>query len=251
MLWGGVNLTTLAPKLRRKNGNKGGKTIFLQTLKIVLLILGDVAVGWFLSRLIDEGFFPFAIAVFIIALAVNIILLVNKLFPLRWMVVGLVLMGLFTIYPILFTVWISFTNYGEGHLVTKQQAIDQILTRKYLPEAGKAYKYTAYKTSEGEYALWLVDPEGAPDQSMQRVFQMMDKKFELPKKILELNPRHRIIKGLADLAQEDPRFTIIAEQIYEDALLVEGLHPDPVSMVGRIQDLMASVLEKGSESSES
>lgn len=90
----------------------------------------------------------------------------------------------------------------------------------------------------------LVDPEGALDQSMQRVYQMMDRKFELPKKVLELNPRHRIMAGLSNLSEGDPRFDLIAEQVYEDALLVEGLHPDPVSMVGRIQDLIAEVLEK-------
>jgi molecular chaperone HtpG len=88
----------------------------------------------------------------------------------------------------------------------------------------------------------LVDPEGAPDQSMQRVYQMMDKKFELPKKILELNPRHTIMKRLASLPEGDPKFALAAEQIYENTLLIEGLHPDPVSMVGRIQDLIASAL---------
>lgn len=90
----------------------------------------------------------------------------------------------------------------------------------------------------------LVDPEGAPDQPMQRVYQMMDRQFELPKKVLEINPRHRIVKGLASLPENDPRFGLIAEQLFEDALLVEGLHPDPVSMVGRIQDLIAEVLGK-------
>jgi len=75
------------------------------------------------------------------------------------MVVGLVLMALFTIYPILFTVWVSFTNYGEGHLIAKEQAIDQLMRQKYLPEAGKAYSWTAFKSPDGEYALWLKDTE--------------------------------------------------------------------------------------------
>jgi HSP90 family molecular chaperone len=94
----------------------------------------------------------------------------------------------------------------------------------------------------------LVDPEGAPDQSMQRVYQMMDKSFKLPKKVLELNPRHPIIAGLAELPEEDSRFRLVTEQIYENTLLIEGLHPDPVSMVGRIQDLISSALEKKPES---
>jgi HSP90 family molecular chaperone len=88
----------------------------------------------------------------------------------------------------------------------------------------------------------LVDPEGAPEQSVQRVYQMMDKSFELPKKVLEINPRHPIMVALADLPEGDSRFELVAEQVYEDALLVEGLHPDPVSMVGRIQKLITEAL---------
>ena len=88
----------------------------------------------------------------------------------------------------------------------------------------------------------LVDPEGAPDQSVQRVYKMMDKTFEMPKKVLELNPRHPILKRLADLTEGDPKFDLIANQLYENALLIEGLHPDPVSMISRIQALMEKVL---------
>lgn len=90
----------------------------------------------------------------------------------------------------------------------------------------------------------LMDPEGAPDQSVQRVYQMMDKKFELPKKVLELNPKHKIIKDLAELPENDPTFELVAEQIFENTLLIQGLHPDPVSMVGRIQDLISKALAK-------
>jgi len=96
----------------------------------------------------------------------------------------------------------------------------------------------------------LVDPEGAPDQSMQRVYQMMDKKFALPKKVLEINPRHTIMTRLASLPEDDPRFELIAEQIYENTLLIEGLHPDPVSMVGRIQELITSALGEKTESAD-
>jgi molecular chaperone HtpG len=93
----------------------------------------------------------------------------------------------------------------------------------------------------------LVDPEGAPEQSVQRVYKMMDKNFEPPKKVLELNPNHQIIRGLAKLPEGDPKFSLIAEQIYENTLLIEGLHPDPVSMVGRIQDLIANALDQGED----
>jgi len=135
-------------------------SVLTQILRVLFLIIADAAVGWVLSRFITLGYLPLAAVVFILTVSVNIILLIRKAYPLRWMVVGLVLMGLFTIYPIFFTVWVAFTNYGEGHLITQEQAVSRLLREKYLPEEGKSYKWTAYKSPEGEYALWLIDAEG-------------------------------------------------------------------------------------------
>ena len=129
-------------------------------LRLVFLIGLDTAALWFLVRVVSLGYYPLATATLIVLVVVNIILLRRKAYPIRWMVIGLVLMAMFTIYPILFTIWVSFTNYGEGHLITKDQAITQILSEKYLPETGKAYSWTAFKSSEGEYRLWLQDAAG-------------------------------------------------------------------------------------------
>lgn len=129
-------------------------------LKLALLIAMDTFVLWFLIKLGALGYYPLAAAFLIIFGFVNIVVLRKEAYPLRWMVIGLVLMALFTIYPIFFTVWVSSTNYGEGHLITKKQAMDQILGRKYLPPEGETYSWTAYKSPEGDYALWLVDAEG-------------------------------------------------------------------------------------------
>ncbi len=129
-------------------------------VRLAILIAVDASVLWFLNKLVSLGYFPLAAAILIILIFVNVVLLRKETYPVRWMVVGLVFMALFTLYPILFTVWVSFTNYGEGHLITQEQAIDQILKLKYLPETGKAYSWTAYKSPEGDYALWLKDVEG-------------------------------------------------------------------------------------------
>jgi arabinogalactan oligomer / maltooligosaccharide transport system permease protein len=133
---------------------------FSQLLRMGIVIVVDFFVAWLLINLGSLGYYPLAAGFFIITLFVNVIVLRKEAYPLRWMVVGLVLMALFTIYPIFFTVWVSFTNYGESHLITKQQAIDQILNEKYLPPAGKAYMWTAFKSAQGDYALWLIDPAG-------------------------------------------------------------------------------------------
>jgi molecular chaperone HtpG len=45
------------------------------------------------------------------------------------------------------------------------------------------------------------------------------------------------------LPEDSPLNALVIEQIYEDALLIEGLHPEPASMVSRIQKLIESALE--------
>ena len=128
--------------------------------RLAILVALDSLAVWFLLRLFSLGYYPLSGAILIILLFVNFVLLRQEAYPLRWMVVGLVLMALFTIYPIFFTIWVSFTNYGEGHLITKEQAINQIEKVKYLPASGKAYKWTAFKSPEGNYVLWLIDADG-------------------------------------------------------------------------------------------
>jgi len=136
------------------------KKVLPRLVRLAILIAVDASVIWFLNKLASLGYYPLAIAILIITIFVNVVLLRKESYPVRWMVVGLTFMALFTIYPIFFTVWVAFTNYGEGHLITQEQAINQILKEKYLPETGKAYNWTAFRSPEGDYALWLIDDTG-------------------------------------------------------------------------------------------
>jgi arabinogalactan oligomer / maltooligosaccharide transport system permease protein len=153
-------MTSLAMQAAPKKKASSSMPVLPGLLRVALLIAVDAAVGWLISRLLSLGYFPFSAALITIAVVVNIVLILQKAYPLRWMIVGLALMGLFVIYPIIFTIWVAFTNYGEGHLVTEQQAITQILKTKYLPTKGMAYTWTAYKNDQGTYALWLEDAQG-------------------------------------------------------------------------------------------
>ena len=81
---------------------------------------------------------------------------------------------------------------------------------------------------------------------LQRVYRMLGKDYEIPKKILELNPSHNILKNLLRLESGSELQTAIIEQIFDSALLVEGLHPDPSSMVARVQQIMDAALTRRS-----
>jgi molecular chaperone HtpG len=88
----------------------------------------------------------------------------------------------------------------------------------------------------------LVDSQNAPNQETQRVMRMLKENYEMPKKVLELNPRHAILRRLNELPTEDERGGLVIDQLYENALLLEGLHEDPASMIQRIQKLIEVAL---------
>ena len=93
----------------------------------------------------------------------------------------------------------------------------------------------------------LVDPDGTMNPELQRVYKYLGKEYEVPKKILELNPSHSILKNLLQLEPGSELQTTIIEQIYDSALLVEGLHPDPSSMASRVQQIMEAALAKNTK----
>jgi len=90
----------------------------------------------------------------------------------------------------------------------------------------------------------LVEPEGSLNPEMQRVYKYLGRDYEISKKILELNPTHPILKNLIGMEPESNLQKMVVEQIFDSALLVEGLHPDPSSMVQRVQDIIQAALEK-------
>ncbi|HJS19322.1 MAG TPA: molecular chaperone HtpG [Anaerolineales bacterium] len=93
----------------------------------------------------------------------------------------------------------------------------------------------------------LSDPDGTMNPELQRVYRYLGKEYEVPKKILELNPSHSILKNLLQLDSGSELQTAIIEQIYDSALLVEGLHPDPSSIAPRVQQIMEAALARKTE----
>ena len=90
----------------------------------------------------------------------------------------------------------------------------------------------------------LVAPDDAPGgDSMERVRKLVDQDFQAGKRVMEINRRHPLVRDLALTLRRDPMDPLVPqviEQLYENALLVEGVHPNPAEMVSRIQAIMAA-----------
>lgn len=87
----------------------------------------------------------------------------------------------------------------------------------------------------------LVSDDATPTRNMFRINRMLDREFDLPVKTLELNPRHPLLHNLNQMLATDaqqPLIDVVVEQVFETALLQDGIHPDPASMAARLHLLM-------------
>lgn len=87
----------------------------------------------------------------------------------------------------------------------------------------------------------LVAPDGATNSGMDRVQRWMNQDYEVPKRVLEVNRNHPIVRNLAhqlEAEQGVELVTLSIEQLYDSALLQEGLHPNPALMLPRIERLL-------------
>ena len=145
---------------RSKGSSSPEESPLSKMMRVILIALFDAGAVWFMINALSKGFTQLVVVISVITVMLNLIFLIPKAYPFRWMAIGLSFLILFTIYPMIFTIYVAFTNYGEGHLLTKEQALPLIEKETYLPETGKSYTWTAFKSPSNEYILWLINPDG-------------------------------------------------------------------------------------------
>jgi molecular chaperone HtpG len=87
----------------------------------------------------------------------------------------------------------------------------------------------------------LVNPPGALNTGMQRVQRLLGKDYQIPKKILEINRGSELVQNISarlSANADDPLVDPLIEQLFDSALVSEGIHPNPADMLPRIQQLM-------------
>ncbi|MEX2143170.1 MAG: maltose ABC transporter permease MalF [Anaerolineales bacterium] len=129
-------------------------------LRLAALVIIDSFSIVLIYTFIHDGLWPLAALITFTTIVVNVINLWERFFPLRWMSGAIAIILLFVLYPIIFTVYTAFTNYSDGHLLTKVQSIRRIGQDTFLPEGGVVYNWTAFRSPDGEFLLWLTAADG-------------------------------------------------------------------------------------------
>ena len=98
----------------------------------------------------------------------------------------------------------------------------------------------------------LISEEGMSGH-LDKVFRMMQKDSELPKRVLELNPKHGLVRSLSALVEkdsQDPFVVRASEQLFEGAMLIDGFLTDPHQLVERMIDILEESAEARASSGE-
>lgn len=150
----------VAPRRRGGAPPGAGGTAWGWVVKIVLLGLADAVAVTGLLIAIDAEAWGYATLLAVTLVVVNVVYLPRRYIPLKFLVPGVFFLAIFALYPVLYTAYSSTTNYGTGHVLTKQQAIDQIQSQSIgRVEGSTAYDVTPLAGPDGDFAGYgLYDP---------------------------------------------------------------------------------------------
>ncbi|MBI5807699.1 MAG: molecular chaperone HtpG [Ignavibacteriales bacterium] len=95
-------------------------------------------------------------------------------------------------------------------------------------------------------ASCLVSKDETISSQMKKILKMTKQDFSIDKKIMEVNPNHKLIRNLVKVFKKnslDDFISLVTEQLYDAALLQEGNLEDPHKLIERLN----KTLEQSSE----
>ncbi|AEG44682.1 ABC transporter permease subunit [Isoptericola variabilis] len=150
---------TPRPRLRLAPSREGFGVGFV--VKLVLMGVVD-ALGVFalLAAYSEESWGIFA-ATLAMLVAANWVYFSRRSLPLKYILPGLLFLLVFQVYVVGYTGYVAFTNYGDGHNSTKEQAVEALLAQnERRVEGSPAAPLTVVESDAGELGFAVVDESG-------------------------------------------------------------------------------------------
>jgi len=91
----------------------------------------------------------------------------------------------------------------------------------------------------GAARRWLKFVKSGPNS------ELLNMKFDVLQPTVEINPSHEVIRALYKLKSTNPMLAeLLANQLFDNAMITAGLMDDPREMVGRLNSLLSKVLTR-------
>jgi maltose/maltodextrin transport system permease protein len=95
-----------------------------------------------------------------------------RAYAFRYLFPGLLAFGLFVIFPLLYTVYISLTKYSSRHLLSYRNVTELLEQDSYIVPDTPSYNYTLYRQADGKYLLLLVDQSNPEQRFLSEPFDL-------------------------------------------------------------------------------
>jgi arabinogalactan oligomer/maltooligosaccharide transport system permease protein len=145
-----------AARARRRLARPSGVHFWIRTIAVGLI---DAALVYAAFTLVANEAWTLLILLGLSALLVNWAYLNPRANASRWLTPGLVLMAIFVVYPVVYTAYVSFTNWQTGNILTKAQVIESLEAKQIQGESGQLLTMSVYRNDANRVAL-LVSGEG-------------------------------------------------------------------------------------------
>ena len=128
-------MTDTAPAVKEEREAPASRSLGAGNLiiKIILVGLIDALLIFCLAQAWGAEWWPAVVFFAIVLVAVNAVYFTKGSLPLKYLVPGLIFLVVYQLFTMLFTGYLSFTNYGTGHLDSKDAAISSIQASNEVP----------------------------------------------------------------------------------------------------------------------
>lgn len=119
------------------------------------------------------------------------------------------------------------------------------LVKRFLSVLGDRVKSVREAKLLVDSPCRLVSDEEHYERDLERFRRLTEENYAAPARVLELNRKHPIIANLALALEKNPNEPLLPaaiDQLFDNALLLEGLHANPVEMVEHIQEILAAAV---------
>ena len=131
---------------------------FALVSKIIFMAVIDALLLWmfFASLRKHSGILELVIA--LIAVLSNAVYFSKKAMPFKFLFPGLVLLILFVVIPVAYTVEMSVFNYKSGNEISKSDALTQLIANGLTPDAANTQYDMVLGTYAGQFSALLTNP---------------------------------------------------------------------------------------------
>jgi arabinogalactan oligomer / maltooligosaccharide transport system permease protein len=119
-------------------------------VKWFLVVIFNGLVLAFIPRMIDQKTWAILGVAIAVVVAIDLVYTFRARIPGKYLLPGTVFLIIFGVFPVMYTIYISFTNYGSGHIINKSQAVAQI----------EKNSLTSPSDNSGRYKVWVYEDDG-------------------------------------------------------------------------------------------